>query len=102
MAKEFNKKPAHKKVNPLIASLVWRVEWLKSMISKKEPLLTKETARTGQAVVEFNNSKLKKFLPSFQYLPIDQSVKDVCNELLNKHSLLLPESNFSHSATIVD
>ena len=86
MAKEFGKRPAHKKVNPFLASMVWRAEWLKSTLNKKEPLLTRETARTGQTKVEFNNSKLKKFLPSFQYVPIDESIKDVCRELMNSHS----------------
>jgi len=36
-------------------------------------------------MVEFNNEKMKKFLPSFQYTPIDQSIKDVCKELLKRY-----------------
>ena len=85
MANEFGKQAPRKKVSPFLAGLVWRIEWLKSILSKKEPLLTRETARTGQVMVEFNNEKLKKFLPSFQYTPIDQSIKDVCKELLKRY-----------------
>jgi nucleoside-diphosphate-sugar epimerase len=100
MSTEFGKRPPYKKVNPFLASMVWRVEWIKSLMNKKEPLLTKETARTGQARVEFNNTKLKKFLPSFQYIPIDQSIRDVCRELLSIHNLNDARTlNRSHFAT---
>jgi nucleoside-diphosphate-sugar epimerase len=85
MSNEFGKRPPHRKVNRLLAGLVWRVEWLKSRMNKKEPLLTKETSKTGQASVEFNNSKLKKFLPSFQYIPVDQTIRDVCKEILGNN-----------------
>ena len=84
MANEFGKRPPHKKVTPLLAALVWRIEWLKSRISKKEPMLTRETASTGQALVLFDNSKLKKFLPTFEYISIEESIKDVCRQLLKR------------------
>jgi dihydroflavonol-4-reductase len=86
MAKQFGKRPPHKKVNRLLAGLVWRMEWLKSTMSHKEPMLTRETAITGQAKVEFNNAKLKKFLPSFAYRPIEESIREFCNELKLIHS----------------
>ena len=82
MSNEFGKRPPHRKVNRFLAALVWRIEWLKSKLNRKEPLLTKETAKTGQAKVEFNNAKLKKFLPSFQYIPVNQTIRDVCREIL--------------------
>jgi dihydroflavonol-4-reductase len=81
MAAEFGKRPPHKKVNGFLAGVVWRLEWLKSMMSHKEPMLTKETAITGRAKVEFNNSKLKKFFPAFAYRPIEDSIKEYCREL---------------------
>jgi len=43
MAKCFNKKPPHKFITPFIAEMVWRWESLKSILSGKDPLLTKET-----------------------------------------------------------
>jgi dihydroflavonol-4-reductase len=85
MAKEFGKRPPYRKVNAFLAAIVWRIEWLKSILSRQDPLLTRETAVTGQALVKFDNNKLKKFLPSFQYIPIDQSIKEVCGELLKKY-----------------
>jgi dihydroflavonol-4-reductase len=87
MAGEFGKRPPHKKVNAFLAGIVWRLEWLKSMMSRKEPMLTKETAITGRAKVEFNNSKLKKFFPAFAYRPIEDSIKEYCRELKSTYGV---------------
>ncbi|MBS1510916.1 MAG: NAD-dependent epimerase/dehydratase family protein [Bacteroidetes bacterium] len=87
MAKAFDKKPPHKKVTPLIAQVVRRMEAVKSWFSGKEPLVTKETARTAMAKVQFDNSKLKKFLPGFQYRPLEETIADTCAALKQQHHL---------------
>ena len=51
IANAFGKAPPHKKVTPFIASIVWRLEALKSMFTNAGCLLTKETAQSAQAVV---------------------------------------------------
>ncbi len=84
IANTFEKKPPHKKVTPLIAALVWRLEALKSMFTNESSLLTKETARSAQAAARYNNSKLKKYFPSFVYTPLDETIKRVCKELKEK------------------
>lgn len=78
IAKEFGKKPPHKKVTPLMASLVWRLQGIKALFIGKDPLVTRETAQTAQAVVHFNNTKLKKYLPHFTYTPLAETIKQVC------------------------
>jgi dihydroflavonol-4-reductase len=80
IANAFGKKPPQKKVTPLIAATVWRLEKLKSIFTGKNPLITKETARTAQAKVQFDNTKLLKYLPSFSYSPLEISVERICNE----------------------
>jgi dihydroflavonol-4-reductase len=82
IAAAFGKKTPHKKVTPLIAAFVWRLEAIKSWFTKKEPLITKETAKTALAKVNFDNSKLLKFLPGFVYRPVNATVADVCKELM--------------------
>jgi dihydroflavonol-4-reductase len=84
IAKGFGKKPPHKKVTPFLASLVWRLEWLKSRLAKEEPMLTRETARTAQANVEFDNSKFLRAFPEFRYIPIEQSIEDACKEYVKR------------------
>jgi nucleoside-diphosphate-sugar epimerase len=87
IASGFNKKPPHKKVTPLIAAIVWRWEAMKSIVTGIEPLLTKETAKTAQAKVSFDNTKLRKFLPDFSYTPLQESISRICAELKLKHQL---------------
>ena len=87
MAKNFGKKPPHRRVKPWLASIVWRMEAVKAMFTGKEPLLTKETVHTAAAKVQFDNQKLKRFFLSFQYTPIHASLKRICEELKTKHNL---------------
>lgn len=87
IANAFGKKAPHKKVTPLIAALVWRLEAIKSKFTKKDPLITKETAKTAMAKVNFDNSKLKKYLPDFKYRKIEDTINDTCalfSQKLNK------------------
>jgi dihydroflavonol-4-reductase len=81
MAKSFGKKPPYKKVTPLLAKVVWRLEAVKSRFTGKDPLLTRETSATAMAKVTFDNSKLKKFLPGFTYRKIEDSIRDTCAAL---------------------
>lgn len=84
IAKAFGKKLPHKKVTPVLAKIVWRLEALKSYFTSKDPMITKETASTALAKVNFDNSKLKKFLPDFTYLKIEDSVAYTCALLQQK------------------
>ena len=77
----FGKKPPYKKVTPIIASLVWRWEALKSMFTGKSPLITKETAKTALAKVYFDNSKILKALPEFTFTPIKETIRNTCATL---------------------
>ncbi len=84
MAKAFNKKPPHKIVTPLIAKIVWRLEALKSLFTKQDPLVTNETAKTALAKVNFDNSKLKKYLPQFNYRKIEETIAETCAAFQHK------------------
>jgi len=84
IADAFGKKQPHKKVSPFMAQVVWRMEAIKSLFTGKKPLLTKETATTAMANVQFDNSKLLKFLPDFKYRPMEETIKDVCTGMQHK------------------
>lgn len=81
MAKAFGKKPPHKKVTPLLAKIVWRLEAIKSRFTGKDPLLTKETSATAMTKATFDNSKLIKSLPGFSYRRIEDTITDTCKAL---------------------
>jgi nucleoside-diphosphate-sugar epimerase len=87
ISKCFGKKPPHKKVTPFLAELIWRVEELKTMFTGEKHLLTKETARTAQAKVYFDNSKFLKAFPGFEFYKIEETIEFTCATLKEKYSL---------------
>lgn len=87
IAQNFGKQPPHRKVTPLLAAIVWRLEAIKAKFTGKDPLLTKETAHTAAAKVQFNNSKLLQQFPQFAYTPVTDSIKRICGELKRIHGL---------------
>lgn len=80
MAEAFGRKPPHRKVNRLLAGIVWRLEKLKSLTTGKDPLLTKETAETARRSVFFDNSRILNALPGFSFKPIADSIREHCRE----------------------
>lgn len=87
IAEGFGKKKPHKKVLPFIASIVWRLAAIKGKITRKAPLLTKETSNTAQAKVYFNNKKLLQSLPHFKYRSFEETIKRLCTEYQEKYQL---------------
>ncbi len=84
IAQSFNKKQPYKKVTPLLAQIVWRLEAIKSMFTGKDPLITKETASTALTSVQFDNTKLQKYLPGFTYKKIEDTIAHTCATFMNK------------------
>lgn len=84
IADAFNKKRPHKKVTPFLASVVSKLEAIKSLFTGKPPLVTKETAATAMATANFDNSKLKKYLPRFEYYPLAETIEYSCKALQQK------------------
>ena len=87
IANAFGKRPPYKKVTPILAAIVWRLEAIKGMITGKAPLLTKETAATAQAVVHFDNTKFLKVFPQFKYHSIEETIQRTVTELKELHHL---------------
>jgi len=81
IADAFGKKRPHKMVTPFMASVVWRLKKLTSLFTGKDPMITKETAATALAVVNFDNGKLLKALPAFTYTPLEDSVKRIAEKV---------------------
>lgn len=84
----FGKRPAHKKVTPFMAAVIWRWEALKYSLTGNSPLITRETAASAQAKVFFKNGKLLEQFPDFNYTPIKGTISRICNQLKNKYQLI--------------
>jgi nucleoside-diphosphate-sugar epimerase len=82
IATAFQKKPPSKKVTPWMAAVIWRIEKIKTLFTGKAPFITKETAGTALAKAYFDNARLLKALPGFQYTPIQKTIESICHELL--------------------
>lgn len=80
MAHYFHKRPPHRKVSKWMSELVWRWEAVKARFTGADPLLTRETAATARAKVEFDNSSFLRAFPDFQYTPLEQSIERICGE----------------------
>jgi dihydroflavonol-4-reductase len=84
IAGAFGKKQPYKKVTPFIAGIIWRLEAVKKHFTRKNPLITKESAGTALANTYFENSKLFKFLPGFRYRTIEETIIDTCMRMQHK------------------
>lgn len=84
IAHAFGKRPPNRKVGSFISAIVWRMEAIKSVFTNEKSLLTRETARSAQTVSRYNNSKVSKFLPFFNYTSLDKSIMRICKELLQR------------------
>ncbi|MDQ2752711.1 MAG: NAD-dependent epimerase/dehydratase family protein [Bacteroidota bacterium] len=87
IANGFGKNKPHRKVTPTLASLIWRAEAVRSIFTGSQPLLTKETVAAAQTKVFYNNTKLLRALPYFQYHPLQQSILRICYEYKKRLSL---------------
>ena len=87
IAKCFGKKPPYKKVTSFMAELIWRAEAMKAAFTGSNNLLTKETARIAQAKVQFDNSKILKALPHFEFTKIEETIAHICITLKERYHL---------------
>lgn len=84
IADAWKKPRPDKLVTPALSALVWRLEYFKSLITRKQPLVTRETAHTALAEVRFNNQKLLKALPDFSYRPLTDTIQYTCDQLQHR------------------
>ncbi|RLD51297.1 MAG: hypothetical protein DRJ05_18565 [Bacteroidetes bacterium] len=75
---EYYKKPKPKyPAGKWMSEIAWRLFHFRKLITSKKPLITKETARTANNKYLYTNKKVLETI-DFQFLPVEQSVKDSC------------------------
>ncbi|MGN6164200.1 MAG: NAD-dependent epimerase/dehydratase family protein [Flavisolibacter sp.] len=82
IADGFEKKHPHREATKSMGEIAWRLESLKSFITGKKALLTKETAKVAHSKTSFDNSALLKALPQFQFTPLENVIKNACEKYL--------------------
>lgn len=79
----LHKKRPTIKVTKLLSQFAWRAALVTSFFSRKEPLLTKYSARSIHRSYKFSNAKIKKAL-SFEFTPIEVSIKAICKTFIQQ------------------
>ena len=76
VAESFGKTPPNIKAQPWMGEIYWRIEAIKSFLTGKQAIVTKETARAGQRHSAYSNKKVKKAL-NYEFKPLKESVNHI-------------------------
>lgn len=90
IADNFKKKRPGRKTTPFLLAIAWRLEKVKSLLTGKKPLLTKESARVAQSQTFFENDKILKTLPGFSFTPVEETIKKACKKYLGTINAVQP------------
>jgi dihydroflavonol-4-reductase len=74
------------RITPVLAALAWRVEKVKSLLTGKAPLVTRETALVSQKNYIFKNTKIQNIL-DFAFTPLNDTIEWTCTSLATKYTL---------------
>jgi len=64
------------RANRILLQLGWRASRLVSLLSGREPTLTKETARSAGTISAYDGSKIIRTI-DFSYTPIEKTIQDI-------------------------
>ena len=85
----FGKKAPSVKIGPGLAGVLWRLEHLRSMVTGKRPLITRDTARVAGKTHIYKNDKVKKIL-NCAFRPLEETIAWSCAELKQQHAAARP------------
>tara|TARA_R110001606_G_scaffold248868_1_gene396764 strand:+ start:1518 stop:2525 length:1008 start_codon:yes stop_codon:yes gene_type:complete len=77
IADGFGKKRPSIKIKPWQTNIFWRVAWLISKITGKEPLISKYSAKSAHSISEYSSEKIQNTL-NFKFENIEKSIIDIC------------------------
>lgn len=74
------------KASSFLSSVVWRIEWLRSLFTGSTPLITKETARSANKQYFYSNDKIKQQL-NFDFVSVSESICYTANAFLAEKAM---------------
>jgi len=80
IAAALNVKAPSIKVPFVLSQIIWRLEWMRYKVTGRKPFITKETAYSAHQKRYYNGTKINKDL-NFQYTPLSEVIKLVCESL---------------------
>lgn len=78
IADGFKKSRPSLEATPFLAGIAWRFEKLKSLITGKKILLSRESATIAQSNTKFDNSKILAALPGFRFTNLEHTIQNAC------------------------
>ena len=67
--------------NKKLTSIAWRVEFVKSILFKSKPVITKQSAATSHKRLKYSNEKITETL-NFKFKSIEKSIQEIGNTYL--------------------
>jgi nucleoside-diphosphate-sugar epimerase len=70
-----------------LSGISWRILKIWSLFSGKDPIITKETARSANQKYKYSNQKILEAI-QFEFIPVSETIRFTCEKFLesNKHS----------------
>jgi len=78
IAVALNKRPPTMRVSPTLTRLLWPLEAVRAWVLGKQPLITRETARSASQLYSYNGRKIGQVL-GFQYRPLSETLKRIAS-----------------------
>jgi len=78
IAKHLNKKAPSIYANKKLTSFAWRLEYIKSILTGKQPVITSNSARTSHKTLIYSNKKLLENI-DYKFIKVEDSIKYYSN-----------------------
>ena len=76
IAAALGKRPPTVRVPPLLTRVLWPIEAMRSWLTGKVPLVTRETARSASSQYRFDGQRIEQ-VAGFQYRPLSETLRRV-------------------------
>lgn len=83
IADAFGKKRPSKRVTSWQTEIFWRVAWLISKITGKEPLLSKYSARSAHSISRYSSEKIQNIL-KYEFESIEKTIQEITTKYPKK------------------
>ena len=80
IADNFGKKAPSKEAGPFLSGMAGQLEKIKSWMTGRNPLLTKESIKIALSKSYWENDKIRKALPEFSFTPLEESIHKSCKK----------------------
>ena len=81
MATYLKKPPPSVNVPPAMTQIAWRIEAIRSFLTRSKPEVTREMATTTAQIYTYTNNKICERL-RYTFIPIEESIKEICGYYL--------------------